>query len=65
MAQSHIIEARSDDMNRIKECRIPPKLSQKFVAVTLGVTAPSVSNWESGKTQLTPEISGGSLLSLV
>jgi len=52
-------------MNRIKECRIPPKLSQKFVAVTLGVTAPSVSNWESGKTQLTPEISGGSLLSLV
>ena len=42
-------------MNRIKECRINSKLSQKFVAVTLGVAAPSVSNWESGKTQPTPE----------
>lgn len=42
-------------MNRIKECRINSKLSQKYVAVTLGVAAPSVSNWESGKTQPTPE----------
>lgn len=42
-------------MNRIKECRINSKLSQKFVAVTLGVAAPSVSHWESGKTQPTPD----------
>lgn len=42
-------------MNRIKECRINAKMSQKFVAVTLGIAAPSVSNWESGKTQPTPE----------
>lgn len=42
-------------MNRIKECRINSKMSQKFVAVSLGVAAPSVSNWESGKTQPTPE----------
>lgn len=42
-------------MNRIKECRINSKLSQKYVAMTLDVAAPSVSNWESGKTQPTPE----------
>lgn len=42
-------------MNRIKECRMNARLSQKYVAVTLGVAAPSVSNWESGKTQPTPE----------
>lgn len=30
-------------------------MSQKYVAVTLGLSAPSVSNWESGKTTPTPE----------
>lgn len=42
-------------MNRIKECRINSKLSQKYVAVTLGVAGPSVSNWENGKTLPTPD----------
>ena len=42
-------------MNRIKECRINSGLSQKYVAVSLGVAGPSVSNWESGKTLPTPE----------
>ena len=42
-------------MNRIKECRINAHLSQKYVAVTLGVAAPSVSNWESGKSRPTAE----------
>lgn len=38
-------------MNRIKQCREKANLSQKYVAVALGVAAPSVSNWESGKTK--------------
>ena len=42
-------------MNRFKECRLRAGLSQKFVAATLKVASPSVSNWESGKTMPTPE----------
>ena len=42
-------------MNRIKEARIAAGLSQKYVATTLGVAGPSVSNWESGKTKPTTE----------
>lgn len=42
-------------MNKIKEARKAAGLSQKYVAMTLGIAAPSVSNWESGKTQPTPE----------
>lgn len=42
-------------MNRIKEARKAAGLSQKFVAMSLGVAGPSVSNWESGKTKPTPE----------
>lgn len=37
-------------MNRLKECRINAGYSQKFVAASLKIAAPSVSNWESGKT---------------
>ena len=42
-------------MNRIKEARTAAGLSQKYVAMSLGVAGPSVSNWESGKTKPTPE----------
>jgi transcriptional regulator with XRE-family HTH domain len=42
-------------VNKIKEARQKAGLSQKYVAMTLGVAPPSVSNWESGKTQPTPE----------
>lgn len=42
-------------MNRIKEARIAAGLSQKYVATTLGIAGPSVSNWESGKTNPTPD----------
>ena len=42
-------------MNRIKEARKAAGLSQKFVAMALGVASPSVCNWESGKTQPTSE----------
>ena len=40
-------------MLRLKECREACGLSQKAVAATLKVAAPSVSNWESGKTSPT------------
>ena len=36
-------------MNRIKQAREAKGLSQKEVAITLGVSAPTVSEWESGK----------------
>ena len=40
-------------MYRLKECREIRGLSQKEVAATLKVSAPSVSNWESEKTRPT------------
>lgn len=42
-------------MNRIRETREGKGLSQKHVAIEVGVKSPSVSNWESGKTTPTPE----------
>lgn len=42
-------------MNRFRECREASGLTQKYVALTLGVKGPSVSNWESGKTTPTTE----------
>ena len=42
-------------MTRLRECRENARLSQKYVAITLGVAAPSVANWERGKTKPTPE----------
>ena len=37
-------------MTRLRECRENANLSQKYVALTLGIAAPSVANWERGKT---------------
>ena len=38
-------------MNRLRECRERANLSQKYVALCLGIKAPSVCNWEAGKTR--------------
>lgn len=40
-------------MNKYKEARIKAGLSQKAAAISLGVRPPSMSDWESGKTQPT------------
>ena len=40
-------------MFRFKKCREEKGFSQKYVALTLGVKAPSVSDWENGKTNPT------------
>lgn len=42
-------------MNRIKEARIEAGLTQQYIALSLGVKPPSVSNWESGKSKPTQE----------
>lgn len=42
-------------MTRLRECREAAGISQKEVAITLGVRSPSVSNWERGKTYPTHE----------
>lgn len=42
-------------MNRYRQCREAAGMSQKYVAVTLGIAGPSVSNWESGKTKPSSE----------
>jgi len=42
-------------MTRLRECRENAGLSQKYVALSLGVAAPSVANWERGKTRPTQE----------
>lgn len=42
-------------MNRLRQIRDQRGFSQKYIALTLGVKAPSVSNWEHGKTEPTPE----------
>ena len=41
--------------NRLKECRLKKGYTQQYVALTLGIKSPSVSNWESGKTFPTTE----------
>ena len=38
-------------MDRLRECRQKANLSQKYVALSLGIAEPSVSNWERGKTR--------------
>ena len=35
-------------MNRYKECRLANDMSQKYVALSVGVSPPMVSQWESG-----------------
>ena len=35
-------------MNKIRYCREINKMSQKYVALSVGVSAPMVSQWESG-----------------
>lgn len=42
-------------MERLRELRLKRGMTQKYVALTLGVKGPSVSNWESGKTTPTTE----------
>jgi len=42
-------------MTRLRECRENANLSQKYVAITLGISSPSVANWERGKTNPTKE----------
>lgn len=39
-------------MNRLKECRERMKYSQKYVALSIGVSKPSISQWESGKRKI-------------
>lgn len=36
-------------MNRLKECRESMGYSQKYVAISLGVSAPTVCDWELDK----------------
>lgn len=38
---------------RIKQCRIRMKYSQKYVAISVGVATPTVSMWENGTKQPT------------
>lgn len=40
-------------MSRYKEARLHAGLSQKSAAISLGVRPPSMSDWESGKSQPT------------
>ena len=42
-------------MYKFRQCREAKGFSQKFVAVSLGVKAPSISDWEKGKTNPTIE----------
>lgn len=36
-------------MNRIRQCRVEAGFSQKYVAISLGVSPPTVCDWETGK----------------
>lgn len=42
-------------MYRFKECREAARISQKAAAISLGVSAPSMSAWENGKNGPTIE----------
>lgn len=43
-------ERRCHKVNRFKEARLRAGLSQKAAAISLGIRAPSMSDWERGKT---------------
>ena len=34
--------------DRLKQCRLDAKFSQKYVAISVGVATPTISQWESG-----------------
>ena len=38
-------------MNRFRQARIKAGLSQKEAALTLGISSPSISNWENNKSK--------------
>lgn len=42
-------------MYRFRECREQAQLTQKYVAISLGIKPPSVSDWEKGNTKPTIE----------
>lgn len=42
-------------MNRYKQCRQSRGMSQKFVALSVGVSAPMVSQWEAGTKEPSKE----------
>lgn len=42
-------------MNKLRYCRELKNMSQKYVALTVGVSAPMVSQWESGKKEPSKE----------
>lgn len=42
-------------MTRIRECREACGMSQKYVAISVGVSPPTVSMWESGVKEPTRE----------
>lgn len=42
-------------MNKIRYCREQKNMSQKYVAISVGVSAPMVSQWESGIKQPSKE----------
>ena len=42
-------------MNKIRQCRELNHMSQKYVALSVGVSAPMVSQWESGIKQPSKE----------
>ena len=42
-------------MNRYEECRLLRNMSQKFVALSVGVSPPMVSQWESGAKEPSKE----------
>ena len=44
-----------EKMNKIRYCREQKKMSQKYVAISVGVSAPMVSQWESGIKQPSKE----------
>ena len=42
-------------MNKFRYCRELNKMSQKYVALSVGVSSPMVSQWESGKKEPSKE----------
>lgn len=41
-----------DTVNRIKELRLEKKLNQKELAEIIGIAQPTLSGWETGRTQI-------------
>ena len=55
VSYTHLVDVRKQTQNRIKELRKQSRLSQQALADQIGVFRNTISNWETGYSQISLE----------